>query len=108
MLIVALAALGSAEWVLMKRSAEYARIAAYYEARERNWKTQIGRSETVLQTIQQGVQQGDGSEAVVAAVKRTLESLRSGAEKEHAQASAYRRAARYPWLGPPRFERAPK
>jgi hypothetical protein len=101
MLVVALAALGSAARVLVKRSREYTRIAAMHERGARLVQRRILRITRIELEIY-GNQRL--SEATRRAIAERDESERRQIDNEKRTAAAYRRAALYPWLGPPRIE----
>jgi hypothetical protein len=142
MLVVALAALGKAGWVLVKRSREYSLLARQHASAEklagiirdsfqglREPKTksiqstrahidridarirQCAPDSSALELLRR--QRADAKEDLNGTLK-ALHYLERGAEEysneaasEHRIAATYRRAARYPWLGPPRIESPP-
>jgi hypothetical protein len=102
MLVVALAGLGAGAWVLMKRSEEYTRLADMHEARMklnqtrvRNYRVRWVRA--VNET--EGLTENERHRAIAVYDANNKRNIDQGV----ARVAAYRRATRYPWLGPPRI-----
>jgi hypothetical protein len=146
MLVVALAALGSAAWILTKRSREYSERAAEHELQAVTFtqdaenarllvENSLERTKAVKETLNNykdilvGLKNlpaaSDGAEAAIAAhsaaeegFKRQLATNESNTRhweaayeravisirEEHMRVKRWRRAARCPWLGPPRVK----
>jgi hypothetical protein len=85
MTVVALAALGSTGWVLVQRSREYLKIAI--------------ENETIVQAHRSFLK--IRPEPLDRETRRRIAKM---ADDARADALAYRRAARYPWIGAPRIE----
>jgi hypothetical protein len=113
MLVVALVALGSSAWPLARRSKQYRTMAVYYETRETSWRRPQRRYEIVGQRYRKisESQRRTRLKGELELAARRAENLasktREFADGDHTIAVAYRRAARYPWLGPPRIEPPP-
>jgi hypothetical protein len=117
MAAVAFAALGSAAWVLIHRSRQYANLAAMHETLERTHRRYLAAVERKAQEVgsvlefNTAVRQGPGArlfgaadefESEKQALDASIRKYRQLAENERLIASAYRRASRSPWLGAPR------
>jgi hypothetical protein len=114
MLLVALAALGSARWVLVKRSAGYARLAELHAMRERELTSRASYFQERAQELRDRARSPTAHETIPSFEERAKiwdgraeESLKWAA-LQHDQAEMYRRAARYPWLGAPRVDPEPE
>jgi hypothetical protein len=130
MLVVALAALGSAGWVLLKRSREYTELASMHRSIEKAHLWDATTMEQIAADIQKtvetnliaaqaierdtlvpnGIERLDRIEArraqyapVVRDYEQSAAESRREARLERALAAAFDRAARYPWLGAPRI-----
>jgi hypothetical protein len=105
MAVVALAALGSAGWVWVRRSSEYSKIADKYTTFERKSLNLMALFEELDKDRERSNRNSspERDEMSRYANMRILE-LKENAVKEHAVADAYRRAARFPWLGAPRVK----
>jgi hypothetical protein len=99
MLVVALVALGSAVAVLAPRSTEYLHIARVHEGRAGNFRERAAAYRKLIR---------DGSRSASLTLNQTTALLtrkaleaEDDARIEDTNAALYRRAARFPWLGPP-------
>jgi hypothetical protein len=107
MFVVALAALGSAGWVLWKRSREYSKRAAILEKRLSATSITFLRVEVSVELHRRSIP-SIPDEDIAKLVEKNVQHeeqfvarLRNDVSSGRAQAAAYRRAARYPWLGAP-------
>jgi hypothetical protein len=114
MLIVALAALGSAALVLIRRSTQYSMIAAEFENRETTCLREIEDRQPKLKKIRGLLESAHSKHAgrprdpLFLTLEQHVGEYKLLAESARAQAIAYRRAARYPWLGQPDVKPASK
>jgi hypothetical protein len=148
MLVVALAAMASAGWVLVTRSREYSTLAESHEARvkralknleyytSRYWAlrkdyrrltkrlVQVEREEAEQKlgvtddTRSSSRSEPPGQEIrrikmflrveteALSEAERRIDTARATIKFSRPRVTPYRRAARYPWLGPPRIESA--
>jgi hypothetical protein len=119
MAVVALTALGSAAWVLVGRSREYAKLAAMHEALEKTNREYLAAVEWKAQAVSSvlefnsAVRRGPGArlfgpadefENEMQQLDQSIDKYRKLAERERFIASAYHRASRYPWFGAPRVK----
>jgi hypothetical protein len=123
MTVVALAALASTGWVLVGRSREYLKSAQYYDQLAAlDIRTNTIETET-CKSFQRVIEGSTELAKIVAPHEKAayLERIQRNKEwidvykqdidrrvstitRERNAAGAYRRAARYPWLGPPRIK----
>jgi hypothetical protein len=101
MLVVALAALGSAGWVLVERSSQYLLLARVHERRAANCRA-LAASYRVL------LSRGNADPDLPRTQKnafflRMAIEVEQDARFEANKVELYRLAARFPWLGPPRI-----
>jgi hypothetical protein len=122
MLLVAIVAIASAATILVRRSKQYSQIAAAHSAREAATRDLLAMLEWQAASVSGviefnvAVRQGPGarifgsSDGFVAEkdqLDSAIHKYRKLVEHERDVAAAYRRAARYPWLGTPRVPPTP-
>jgi hypothetical protein len=111
MLVVALAALGSAGWVLVNRSWNYSQLAANFASQANN-RLELAEAHDRLAESYDYLARQNYRSARSLILMNTQQSkairYRADAAKYQSFAEAYRRAARYPWLGPPPIEQPSK
>ena len=125
MLVVALAALGSWSLVLVKRSRVYYSRAFALEQRAIGWEKSASHYDKLVSLIEDSVARSRGQlrnyelqygvndrmrrsieeeKEVLGHTKQQAAELHQSAAEARVNATAYRRAARYPWLGAPRVK----
>jgi hypothetical protein len=124
MLAVAIVAVGSATWVLWKRSAEYARLATQCETHEFNFRLDLEHFESLKRFNQEEIESlretlpgldGDSFEVVQRQIKEAQDEIQEFDDLSracsqhvaaaHANVAVCRRSVRFPWLGAPRVKK---
>jgi hypothetical protein len=112
MLVVALAALASGGWVLVKRSREYSKLATMYDQLTHKALNNANRAENYLRLSEQEARRKpilpqpyrQQAEETSASYRQLAQASTRDAQAFRQSAGAYRRAARHPWLGSPRTQ----